>query len=171
VNDADLTVDIYDMGGAERASAMYAGERPPDCRQVAVGGGGYADKGVLNFHQERYYVKLMAFRDAGDPAALLETTARAISARIGKRAGRCGAGTPACNAAFSGIRHMREVGACRIEASSNFVAQAARLAESAVEPTFRRPRRLSARQAWPPAPQSSWPRCRAISCSQDRQGG
>jgi hypothetical protein len=32
------------------------------------------------------------------------------------------------------------------------VAQAARLAESAVEPTFRRPRRLSALRAWPPAP-------------------
>jgi hypothetical protein len=32
------------------------------------------------------------------------------------------------------------------------VAQAARLEESAVEPTFRRPRRLSALRPWPPAP-------------------
>lgn len=87
VNDADLTVDVYDMGGAARAAAMYAAERPPDCRKVAVGGGGYADMGVLNFHQERYYVKLMAFQDAGDPAALLETAARAVSARIGRAPG------------------------------------------------------------------------------------
>ena len=35
------------------------------------------------------------------------------------------------------------------------MAQAARLAESAVEPTFGRPRRLSALRAWPPAPQDA----------------
>jgi hypothetical protein len=83
VKDADLTVDIYDMGDVSHAAGMYAAERPPDCRPLAIGGGGYADKGVLNFHQERYYVKLMAFSDAADTAPLLEATARAISARVG----------------------------------------------------------------------------------------
>ena len=80
---ADLTLDIYDMGGAPRAAAMYAAERPPDCRSVAIGGAGYVDKGVLNFHQERYYIKLIAFSDAADTAPVLEAAARAVSARIG----------------------------------------------------------------------------------------
>ncbi len=86
--DADLTADIYDMGNVARAGAMYEAERPPDCRSVAVGGGGYADEGVLNFHQERYYIKLMAFSDAGETGRLLDATARGISARIGASQGR-----------------------------------------------------------------------------------
>ena len=47
---------------------------------------------------------------------------------------------------------------CR-EDGLRFVAQAARLAESAVEPTFGRSRRLSTLQAWTPAPRDIGRRC------------
>ena len=110
MKDAELTVDIYDMGDAAHAAAMYAAERPPDCRSVAIGSGGYVDQGVLNFHHARYYAKLMAFSEAADPAPLLEAAARAIAARMARRAARaehCGAGALACDAALSGIRRAQ----------------------------------------------------------------
>jgi hypothetical protein len=80
---AEMTVDIYDMGSAANAAAMSRVERSPDCRAVAIGAGGYATGRMLNFTQGGYFVKLKAFSDAGGTAAVLETAARGISARIG----------------------------------------------------------------------------------------
>jgi len=80
---AEITVDIYDMGGAANALAMFRAERSPDCRAVAIGAGGYAAEGMLNFTRSRYYVKLLAFSEKGGTAAALETAARDISRRIG----------------------------------------------------------------------------------------
>jgi hypothetical protein len=79
---AEITVDIYDMGRAANALAMFRVERSPDCRAVAIGAGGYKAEGMLNFTEGRYYVKLLAFSQAG-AAATLETAARNISGRIG----------------------------------------------------------------------------------------
>jgi hypothetical protein len=80
---AEITVDIYDMGGAANALAMFRAERSPDCRAVAIGAGGYAAEGLLNFTAGRYYVKLLAFSETGGTGAALETAARGISGRIG----------------------------------------------------------------------------------------
>jgi hypothetical protein len=80
---AEITVDIYDMGRAANALAMFQAERSPDCRAVAIGAGGYASEGMLNFTEGRYYVKLLAFSDTGRTAAVLEKAARDISGRIG----------------------------------------------------------------------------------------
>jgi hypothetical protein len=78
---AELTADIYDMGRPEDAFGMYAAERSPGYTYVTVGIEGYRSKGILNFLQDRYYVKLSGSGAGAD--ALLDQFARALSARIG----------------------------------------------------------------------------------------
>jgi hypothetical protein len=60
---------------------MYAAERSPEVHFIAIGAEGYQYQGMLNFLQDRYYVKLLGFGPDAD--AVLETFARALSARIG----------------------------------------------------------------------------------------
>jgi hypothetical protein len=81
---AEIAVDIYDMGRAANALAMSQVERSPDCRAVAIGAGGYATGRMLNFTQDKYYVKLVAFDEAGEMAAALEKAARSISGKIAR---------------------------------------------------------------------------------------
>ena len=78
---AELAVDIYDMGGTENAFGIYAAERSPTYKFVAIGAEGYRDKGVLNFLQDRYYVKLSGSGANAD--GLLDQFARLLSGRIG----------------------------------------------------------------------------------------
>jgi hypothetical protein len=78
----EITVDIYDMGRAAGALAMFRAERSPDCRALEIGAGAYAAEGMLNFTQGRYYVKLLSFSETGGTAAALEKAARGISGRI-----------------------------------------------------------------------------------------
>ncbi len=82
VGDIDLTVDIYDMGEAGRALAMYSRERPPDATGPKIGRASYSGDGFLNFVQSRYYVKLIAFSDRGKTEAALAAAARNISGKI-----------------------------------------------------------------------------------------
>jgi hypothetical protein len=77
----ELTVDIYDMGSAENAFGAYAEERAPSYRFLAIGAEGYQDEGILNFCQDRYYVKLAAFGEGA--AQALEPAARLLAERIG----------------------------------------------------------------------------------------
>jgi hypothetical protein len=78
---ADITVDIFDMGSPDTAFGMYAAERSSSGRFLEIGVESYESTGVLNFLQDRYYVKLTGFGDGADGA--LEKLARAISARMG----------------------------------------------------------------------------------------
>lgn len=78
----DVTVDIFDMGSPDTAFGMYATERAPNYLFVMIGTEGYKDEGILNFLQERYYVKLAGFGTGAD--AVLEAFARSLSARIGR---------------------------------------------------------------------------------------
>ena len=77
----ELTVDIFDMGTLENAFGMYAAERSPKYEFVTIGTEGYRDEGILNFFQDRYYVKLAGFGAGADPA--LRQFAVAISERMG----------------------------------------------------------------------------------------
>ena len=77
----DITVDVFDMGSPDSAFGMYAAERSRDEHYIAIGAEGYSNKGTLNFLEDRYYVKLAGFGDGAD--TVLDTLARAISARIG----------------------------------------------------------------------------------------
>jgi hypothetical protein len=77
---AELTADVYDMGTAENAFGMYSAERSPGYRYIA-GMEGYRSKGILNFFQDRFYVKLAGSGAGAD--VLLDQLARTLSARIG----------------------------------------------------------------------------------------
>ncbi len=78
---AELTVDIYEMGRTEDAFGIYAAERSPAYKFVPIGAEGYRDKGVLNFLQDHYYVKLSGSGANAD--GLLDQFARLLSGRIG----------------------------------------------------------------------------------------
>jgi len=82
-SETDVTADIYDLGDPLRAFGIYAAERAPDYHFLDIGAEGYGSDQILNFLQENYYVKLSAFSGQGSAAALLESVARAVSARIG----------------------------------------------------------------------------------------
>ena len=81
VNAVDVSVDIFDMATADTAFGMYAAERSPDYRFIAIGAEGYQNTDILNFVQDRYYVKLAGFGDGAD--VVLEAWARALSTRVG----------------------------------------------------------------------------------------
>jgi hypothetical protein len=81
--DADITVDIYDMGKPLNAFGMYAAERSPGYRFVPVGAEGYVSDFILNFFQGEFYVKLSAFSNNGGAAPDLSPLAQTVSARIG----------------------------------------------------------------------------------------
>jgi hypothetical protein len=78
---ADFTADVYDMGRPEDAFGIYSAERSPKYNYIAVGAEGYRSKGVLNFFQHRYYVKLSGSGASID--AQLDQLARTLSTRIG----------------------------------------------------------------------------------------
>ena len=77
----ELTVDIYEMGNIEDAFGIYAAERSPGYKFVSIGGEGYRDKGILNFLQDHYYVKLSG--SGANVDGFLDQWARLLSARIG----------------------------------------------------------------------------------------
>ncbi|UWZ83605.1 DUF6599 family protein [Occallatibacter riparius] len=77
----DVTVDVFDMGSPDAAFGMYAAERAPDYHFISIGAEAYQNTGILNFVQDRYYVKLAGFGEGADAA--LETWARTLSSRIG----------------------------------------------------------------------------------------
>lgn len=81
----DVSLDVFDMGSADAAFGMYAAERSLELHFVAIGAEGYQYEGMLNFVQDRYYVKLLGFGHGSD--AILETLARAVSSRIGSNPG------------------------------------------------------------------------------------
>ena len=78
---ADITTDVYDMGKPEDAFGIYSAERSPIYNYIPVGAEGYRSKGVLNFFQDRYYVKLSGSGAGVD--AQLDQLARTLSTRIG----------------------------------------------------------------------------------------
>ena len=81
--DADITVDIYDLGTALNSFGMYAAERSPSYQFLSLGGEGYVSDFILNFFQGRFYVKLSAFSNSGGMGPDLAPVAEAISVRIG----------------------------------------------------------------------------------------
>jgi len=78
---AEMTVDIYEIGNEEDAFGIYASERSAGYKFIPMGAEAYQDKGILNFVQSHFYVKLSGSGDKGD--ALLSQFARVLSDRIG----------------------------------------------------------------------------------------
>ena len=78
---SEITVDIYDMGNPENAFGIYAAERSPSYKFFAIGAEGYRSKGILNFVQDHYYIKLAGSGTNTD--LLLDQFANTLSQRIG----------------------------------------------------------------------------------------
>jgi hypothetical protein len=81
--DAEITVDIYDMGEPINAFGIYSAERSPENRYIQAGAEGYIDEHVLNFLQGSFYVKLSAFSDKGSAQPAMRSFAGEIAKRIG----------------------------------------------------------------------------------------
>lgn len=79
--EAEITADIFDMGSPANAFGIYAAERSPTYQFITLGAEGYRNEGILNFLQDRYYVKLAAFGPGADAA--LDVVARGLSRKIG----------------------------------------------------------------------------------------
>jgi len=82
VKDADVTVDIYDMGEPDNAFGVYASECSPNYHFVQIGAEGYLGDTALNFWQGRYYIKLSGLSQKGNMNSVLESFAQSISQRI-----------------------------------------------------------------------------------------
>lgn len=78
---AELAADIYEMKTPEDAFGMFSSERSASYKFTATGIEGYHSKGVMNFVQDRYYVKLTGSGTNADLA--LDQLANTISQRIG----------------------------------------------------------------------------------------
>ncbi len=92
---ATLTLEIYDMGLPVNAFGIFAAERYPENKPVALGDLGYLEGEALNFLAGRFYVKMLAFGlgDATEPA-LTEIGAKVAGAI------KPGSGLPALVTAF-----------------------------------------------------------------------
>lgn len=77
----EVTADIYEMGDREDAFGIYSSERSTSYRFLPIGAEGYRGKGILNFSQGQYYVKLSGSGLNAD--ALLDQLARLLSSRMG----------------------------------------------------------------------------------------
>ncbi len=92
---ATLTLEIYDMGLPVNAFGIFAAERYPENKPVALGDLGYLEGEALNFLAGRFYVKMLAF-GLGDAteSALTEVGAKVAGAI------KPGSGLPALVTAF-----------------------------------------------------------------------
>lgn len=77
----ELTADLYDMGTGDDAFGIYSSERSTSYKFLALGAEGYRARGILNFLEGQYYVKLSGSGPNAD--TLLEEFARLLSSRIG----------------------------------------------------------------------------------------
>jgi hypothetical protein len=83
VDNAEVTVDVYDMGDSLNAFGIYSAERSPDYRFNNVGTQGYGDAYVFNFVQGPYYTKLSVFQEGKPDSTLLLRFAKHLSKRMG----------------------------------------------------------------------------------------
>jgi hypothetical protein len=83
--EANISVEIYDMGTGENAFGIYGAERFPDNHFISVGVQGYIEDDTLNFLIGSYYVKLLCF-DGGDKTSkFLMAIAKDIVSRVEDR--------------------------------------------------------------------------------------
>jgi hypothetical protein len=85
--EANVSVEIYDMGSPLNAFGIYGAERFPENQFIPMGTQGYLEDDVLNFLVGRYYVKLMCFDCEYDSAAVLKGMVESIVSRVADPAG------------------------------------------------------------------------------------
>ncbi len=80
----DLFVDVYvyDMASPWNAFGIYAMERPPDPKAIAIGREGYDAVGSLFFWKGAYYVQVLPSEDTDDVNEVARSIARKIERQI-----------------------------------------------------------------------------------------
>jgi len=84
-SDANITVEIYNMGGQKNSFGIYSAERYPDNQFIPVGIQGYTEEGILNFLIGDYYIKLFCFGCSGDTADSLLEFSKNIEAKVAEK--------------------------------------------------------------------------------------
>jgi len=83
--EANISVEIYDMGTGENAFGIYGAERFPDNHFISVGVQGYIEDDTLNFLIGSYYVKLLCFDGEDKASKFLMAIAKNIVSRVEDR--------------------------------------------------------------------------------------
>jgi hypothetical protein len=81
-NQIEIITDIYDMGDSLKAFGMYSIERKPEGSTEEFGGGSFQSENALNFWQDRYYVKFIAYDIKPETAGTLSLLAHIITRKI-----------------------------------------------------------------------------------------
>jgi hypothetical protein len=81
VEEASLSIEIYDMGNEKNSFGIYSAERFSESQFIPIGNQGYLEEGTLNFVVGRYYIKLLCF-DCGEKS---DEILKSFSNRIVKR--------------------------------------------------------------------------------------
>jgi hypothetical protein len=84
-SDANITVEIYNMGGQKNSFGIYSAERYPDNQFIPVGIQGYTEEGLLNFLIGDYYIKLFCFGCSGENADALLEFSKKIEAKVAEK--------------------------------------------------------------------------------------
>lgn len=79
-----VTVELYNHENPQNAFGIYSSERSPDYNFIKIGTEGYKESSLINFFQNKYYVKINGF-DKNDNAfdSDLMQIANSISSAIG----------------------------------------------------------------------------------------
>jgi hypothetical protein len=83
-NTFDTVVDIYTMGDAKGARAIFEGEPAGQAQPVSIGDGGRLYGGSLVFCKGRYLVRAVAYKQSPEVQPALEDLSREIDRRISK---------------------------------------------------------------------------------------
>ncbi len=78
-----LIIDIYRHSSANNGFGIYSAEKPLSGDFLDIGAQGYYEKGVLNFVQGSYYVKMSCFDLAGSDKSIMTAAAREVAGRLG----------------------------------------------------------------------------------------
>lgn len=82
VEEASLSIEIYDMGNEKNSFGIYSAERFSESIFIPVGNQGYLEEGTLNFVVGRYYIKLLCF-DCGEKSdEILKSFSSQIVSRV-----------------------------------------------------------------------------------------
>lgn len=78
-----ITIDVYEHSNPTYAFGIYSRERTAESEFLAIGTQAYYEKGMLNFFQGNYYVKLMGFDVGEDEESFLKSIAKDVAGRLG----------------------------------------------------------------------------------------
>ncbi len=84
-NHSEIVVDLYDMGNHLNAFGIYAVERIPGGRDLAIGVDSFQYDTTLCFWQDKYYVKLMSYDMQPETAQSLSRLATLITQKMPKK--------------------------------------------------------------------------------------